>query len=254
MLLSMDKNGNIYQAAGHRADGKGVERIPTLSGGGDLALENPYARAEAKRQKNQTLMQVHNAYEMLQEEVVRKGMSGAHKIKRAQDVARNEHILKSTTQQELLHEAVLQGMHGNADYNMLSYGPSALSGHGLTANGVRGKSQQQIATESALLQGMGAEPVLASQGLVSEIDKAEAEQYWLSLEAEKQKQMIAAGYALPVTAQSPGITSLAIMPPLEAPAGTGAMTEAVSSIGGMNTSDLLKYGAVAGLLYLVMRK
>lgn len=254
-LLSMDKNGNIYQAAAHRPDGKGMESIPTLSGGGDVALENPYQQAEYKRQKYNKLLEAHNAQDKLIEQTQKRQMGAYRQAKKKQAVI-NETIHRNpANQQALLHEAVLQGLHG-ADFDML-----ALSGFGKTSDGRRGKSSQQRALESAILQGMGHTPQLGEQGLVFELDPYEKEQYELSIAAEQvKKQNIENQIAVQEstqTAQAPA-TQAASLPPLLAPASQPAIEEtvksAVSSTGGLFSDPKVKLAAAAGILYLVMRK
>lgn len=255
MLLSMDKNGNIYQAASHRPDGKGLERIPELSGGGDVALENPYYQAEAKRQKYNKLLDAHNAQDKLIDEAQKRQM-GMYKAQMKKQAVINDTIHRSpSNQQALIQEAVLQGLHG-ADFDMLS-----LSGYGKTSDGRKGKSSQQRAYESAILQGMGHTPQLGEQGLVYDLDPYEKEQYELSLAAEQVKKQnllqSAQTVAQTQTASAPEAQA-ASLPPLIAPANQAAITStvknAVNEEAGFFSDPKMKLAAAAGILFLILRK
>ena len=255
MLLSMDKKGNIYQSASHRPDGKGVERIPVLSGGGDVALENPYYRAEAERQRKNKVLDAHNAQEKIIEETQKRQMGQFRKYKAREMVANDIVRRDPENQKALLHEAVLQSLHG-ADFDMLS-----ISGYGKTSDGRKGKSSQQRAYEAAILQGMGhATPQMGEQGLVFDLDPYEKEQWELSIEAEKAKvdnRQYLLSQATPSEVKVQPEATAASLPPLIAPASQAPITETVKNAaaqgGGFFADPKMKLAAVAGLAFLLLR-
>lgn len=255
MLLSMDKNGNIYQAASHRPDGKGVERIPTLSGGGDVALENPYWKAEEKRQRQNKILEAHNAQEKIIEATQKRQMGAYIKAKKQKQARADALYSDSRNQKALIEAAVLQNLHG-ADFDMLS-----ISGYSKTSDGRKGKSSQQRAYEAAILQGLGHTPQLGEQGLVHELDAYEKEQWELMVEAESLKNQNRETQILQAqpseSAVQPDATA-ASLPPLIAESSQPPITDTVKSVvkesSGLFADPKVKMAAALGVLFLVLRK
>lgn len=178
MLLSMDENGQIYQAAAHRPDGKGVERIPTVSGAGDVTLDSAYLREDIKREKENKLRTVNNLKE-INNAVLAKQIEDARrvvlkrKLDKAMEAENYPHV-----QRAKLESAALQNLHG-ADFDQLG-----LSGYGKSSDGLRGKTAKDRAIEAALLQGFGNAPV-AESSFIADVSPEEIEQYQLEQEAKK---------------------------------------------------------------------
>lgn len=178
MLLSMDENGEIYQAASHRPDGKGVERIPTLSGAGDVTLDSTYLREDIKREKENKIRNINNLREIDSAVMARQiEMAKQAVLKRKLDKAMDAESLPHVKRAKL-EAAALQGLHG-ADFDQLG-----LSGYGKSSDGLRGKTAKDKAIEAALLQGFGTAPI-AESNYIADVSPEEIEQYQLEQEAKK---------------------------------------------------------------------
>lgn len=178
-LLAMDNNGEIYEAASYRPDGKGFERSAKMSGMGDVALEAPYLKAAQKLNNEHDKLKKLRLAEDAANEIAKRRR--AYKIKLANEMEKASNNLLNVNQKALTHAAVLQGLHG-ADFDQLS-----LSGYGKSSDGLRGDNMKQKAVNTALLQGMGEEVTMAEVEAIYDLSPAEMEQHILEEEAKIAK-------------------------------------------------------------------
>jgi hypothetical protein len=116
----MDEYGNVYQAASHRADGRGVERMPSVvSESRDNTLDGSFKKNDAKIQSEHKQLRALNAssdaHDLAMNKKQQDHKSQWLKAKNASD----EHLVSKNTQMSMYNEAK-QAQMGQADFDRLS--------------------------------------------------------------------------------------------------------------------------------------
>lgn len=150
-VLCMDNEGRIYVASRDKADGSGVESIPAAdSDYGANLYQNPYLETSNAALKEAKMLQETQVMADAQSEraMIQKKKVAAHALR-----SQNASLEKSEKQKnELLAEGVMQGFHGNADFNEL---------HIVDEN--YGK------VHAAALQGLGYRPSMGDTPLLKDV-------------------------------------------------------------------------------------
>jgi hypothetical protein len=190
MLLSMDKKGNVYQAASHRSDGLGFEDVAEVVDEKDVYYES--AALETSREinaANQGYDKFNLIEKMREDQIAFKNERLKQNARKINNVI-DEINTNADVQESLRYEGLMQNMDKSADFNQLE-----ISGYGLSADGIIGPSAREKAIEIALRQQMGEEIPSAEYTYVEEaiydVGQAETEAA-AAQESYKRKSFVAA--------------------------------------------------------------
>jgi hypothetical protein len=252
MLLSMDKKGNVYQAASHRSDGLGFEDVAEVVDEKDVYYEG--AALETSRQINAANQSYEkfNLIEKMREDQVAFKNERLKKNARKINALIDEVNINPDVQEALRYEGIIQNMDKSADFNQLE-----ISGYGLSSDGIIGPSPREKAVEIALRQQMGETIPVAEYTYAEEAtyDVGQAEKEAAAMEeAYKRKSLIAAEREYLKQPDQYVVNPAAVkalLPPLEADlSGKEVATQATSFLSQIKPIHL----ALAGLAILLLRR
>jgi hypothetical protein len=178
----MNDEGQVYQAASYRADGRGFEQLPQKSDIADLCLGSPHINQEKRSQAEWKMLQSFNARQDEAELKARAMRRYLAQRKRLREMAHDLKMQIPAFKGQLVKEAAIQSMSG-ADF-----GTNTIWGvsNGRYANGV-GRTNDEVLREAAIYQSMGTVPQPAKlneiNSAVVSTDPIEIEQYYLSQQA-----------------------------------------------------------------------
>lgn len=120
MFLCMDEYGNVYQAASHRADGRGVEKLPSVvSESRDNTLDNSFKKNDAKIQSEHKQLKALNASSDAHQMAMHRKRSNHAKYMAMMNHAKTEAMISKPNQKAMYNQAMDKKM-GQADFDRLS--------------------------------------------------------------------------------------------------------------------------------------
>ena len=120
MFLCMDEYGNVYQAASHRADGRGVERLPSVvSESRDNTLDGSFKKNDKKIQDEHKWLRSLNARMDNEQSMALKKKNQQLRNMKEHYALKAEHHISNDNQKNLYKEAMDKKLNG-ADFDRLS--------------------------------------------------------------------------------------------------------------------------------------